>query len=397
VRIVPVRIALLALVQATVGVGISTAQVQLPLSVEKTDRTDSFRLSWNSELGKTYFLQLSNALDGWNYFPLVFPGTGGTDWMGVSSTADKGFFRYITSGIPTNDILSADHYGDGVPSFAELTVTKTDPLKFSSAGNGISDRLRFPNPANGLHTDMANGIQYVILPSSPGSVSPNPILATHYFQAPDYAIELKKAEKSLEKHGYTPWVITPSNAAKRYLSWYQSPGAADASYKRLASSVWQMGFTTNLGRQRLVWLTSDNLRKSVRSPLTGLESIEIDNLSPVTLDWEFRAPWGWNQETWRGRWWSGNGNYYYDIPPYVLYWDAPARPFFEERLANENTIENVGVILAANRPQYGGTWQEGNPWANWDHWPNELGVSYSRTRFRIKNKNGITDGAHCAK
>jgi hypothetical protein len=123
-----------------------------------------------------------------------------------------------------------------------------------------------------------------------------------------------------------------------------------------------------------------------------LESIEIDNLSPVTLDWEFRAPWGWNQETWRGRWWSGNGNYYYDIPPYVLYWDAPARPFFEERLANENTIENVGVILAANRPQYGGTWQEGNPWANWDHWPNELGVSYSRTRFRIKNKNGITDG-----
>ena len=68
-RIVPVRIALLALVQATVGVGISTAQVQLPLSVEKTDRTDSFRLSWNSELGKTYFLQLSNALDGWNYFP----------------------------------------------------------------------------------------------------------------------------------------------------------------------------------------------------------------------------------------------------------------------------------------------------------------------------------------
>lgn len=391
-RILLVRIALLALIQSGGSVGIATAQMQPPLGVEKTERADSFRLSWDSHPGKTYFIQQSNELGDWNYFPLVIPGLGGKDWLGVSSTSDKGFFRYIESGIPTHDILTADHDGDGVPSFAELTVTDTDPLKFSTAGNGLSDRLLFPNPTNGLYTDAANGIQYVILPSSPGSVAPPPIVATHYFSAPDYAIEFKKAEKSLEKHGYTPWVITPANSAKRYLSWYQSPGAADASYKRLASSVWQIGFTTNLGRDRLVWLASDNLRKSVRSPLTGVESIEIDNLSPLVIYNHFYAPWGWNQETWRGKWWSGNTNYMYDIPPYALYWDAPARPFFEERLADENTIENVGATLAANRPQYGGTWQEGNPWANWDHWPNELGVSYSRTKFRIRNKNGITDG-----
>lgn len=374
------------------GVGFATAQ-QSPLAVEPTGYQNTFRLSWESAVGKTYFLQQSTVLEDWNYFPLILPGNGDQDWMGVSSTADKGFFRYIRSEIPTHDVISADHDGDGVPSFAELTVTNTDPLKFSTAGSGISDRMLFPKPTTGLYTDGANGIQYVILPLSPGTTEPARIVATHYFEAPDYSIEFKKAEKSLEKFGYSPWVITQENSSKRYLSYHQSPGAADTGYKRLASSVWQMGFTDTLNNQRVVAWTSDDLRISGINPENGVESVLSNNdISAVDLSWDYIAPWGWTQATWRGKWWSRNGTYYFDVPPYALYWDGVARPFFEERLKDENTLENVGLVLAANRPPYDSAWREGNPWARWDHWTNGLGVSYSRTKFRIKNKNGIPNG-----
>lgn len=155
------------------------AQVQTPLRIDKTENPNAFKLQWQSVNERSYFIQHSGDLLSWDYFPEVIPGIGGDDWMGVASTAEKRFFRLLWSGIPTHDILTEDHDGDGIPSFAELTVTNTDPLKFSTAGNGISDRNLFPNPPGGVHIDFANGIQYVLLPNSPGSTGSPTIMATH--------------------------------------------------------------------------------------------------------------------------------------------------------------------------------------------------------------------------
>ncbi len=359
------------------------------LQINKTELPNTFKLEWDSVVGKSYFLQQSSNLAHWNYFPEVMAGIGSEDWIGVASTADKSFYRIIRSDIPTHDVLTADHDGDGIPSYAELTVTNTDPLKFSTAGNGISDRELFPNPSNGIYTDSANGIQYVIVPNSPGASGSPTIVATHYFEAPDYVIEYKRGSMSLEKKGYAPFVVDSTNESKRYLTLLQAAGAADLNSVRIPSDVWQVGWSSDINGWRVVFVTSDTKRLNTRDPFTGVETIGSGSF-PV--GYPTSPPWGWTQSTWRGRWYNSTTSWYYDIPPYSFWWDARCYPFYEETLQNENTIEMVGNTAKANPPAYPGTWTEGNPWANWDHWDNDLGISYSRTKFRIRNKNGITDG-----
>ena len=169
----------------------AVAQEATPLSVVKKDAPQTFDLNWASVSGKTYFIRVSSDMITWQYLPEVMAGVGGNDTLGFSSPSDKFFFRLIRSDLPTVDLISADHDGDGVPSFAELTVTNTDPVKFSTAGDGTSDRALFPSPANGIHLDSANGIQYSIVPDAGDATSAGRIVALHHFEARTIALNIR--------------------------------------------------------------------------------------------------------------------------------------------------------------------------------------------------------------
>lgn len=397
------QIRLFAPLGCALSLAVSNAAAEQPksLEVQKTEYENSFKLSWDSAEGKTYFLQQSTALDGWNYFPLVIRGIGGQDWMGVSSTDDKGFFRYVESPVPTNDLLSADHDGDGVPSFAELTVSNTDPLKFSTIGDGVSDRVLFPNPVSGIFTDNSNGIQYLILPNSPGSVSPPQIVATHYFEAPDYVIESIKGEMTLPKVGYPEFPSTVSpNPNTRYLKFSRQMEITPIGGTGYLPRPWVYGYTWNssLPIHRVTLFSGFDYTISRINPLTGVESTSppppgnsgyfrnyFEGPLPNTPDWSLPH--------WRGTFISYNqNNNFYEREPINGGWDGTSYPTYHEILAEKNDAAKLLQTAQGNRPPYPLSWIEGNPWAFWDIWNNELGVSYSRTKFRIKNKNGITDG-----
>lgn len=371
-------------------------QSQQPVVIKKTTVPHTYKLEWDSISGRSYFLQQSVDLSSWTYIPKVLAGVGGIDWMGVSSSSDRRFYRLVWSSLPTIDPLTVDHDGDGVPSFAELSVTHTDPLKFSTSGNGVSDRGLFPNPSNGIYIDTTNQIQYSLVPNPAGITSPRRIIAVSNFEAPDYIIQFKKGERVLEKQGYQPFISNSSNSMKRYLTLNKRLGATDLN-GRVIQGVWQLGVTPAFGGGgKWIYATSNSIQTLSINPLTGVETTAgapvyafINNYIPPV------RPWGWNEAYRHGVWYNPcNCQLYYDVVPIQPYpfWDAGGFLYYEETLINENTIANVGSTAIANPPGYPVAWSEGNPWAMYDIWNTAMGVTYSRLIFRVQNKNGVTNG-----
>ena len=98
---------------------------------------------WWGRLGRTYFLQHSEDLIHWTYFPEVV--VSGADapicYEFFVCGTDRCFLRlkYPDPDIPTTDPASADFDGDKVCNLLE-TELGTDPLHFSDAdGDGMSD------------------------------------------------------------------------------------------------------------------------------------------------------------------------------------------------------------------------------------------------------------------
>jgi hypothetical protein len=212
---------------------------QTSLIVEKTALENTYKIKWDSIDGRSYFIQHSNDLVTWNYVPKVMAGINAEDWMGVASTADKHFFRLLWSSLPTYDPLTADHDGDGIPSYAELTVTHTDPLKFSTAGNGVSDRGLFPSPSSGVYTDAANRVQYLLVPNPSGVPGHRRIIAIRNFESPNYDIRFKKGERQLGKKGYSEFIGT---STKRFLTKDRYFAVTDGSANWISGN-WQYGET----------------------------------------------------------------------------------------------------------------------------------------------------------
>jgi len=106
--------------------------------------SNSYRLNWAGEDGRTYFTQYSLDLVDWFYLPEIDQGTKHdpidvTPLDGQSQPYPKFFMRLKMSDVPTIDPKGADFDGDGLTNWQELTTFGTDPLKADTDGDGLSD------------------------------------------------------------------------------------------------------------------------------------------------------------------------------------------------------------------------------------------------------------------
>lgn len=376
----------------------ATAQTQKPPRLTQTKLSNTYKLEWESIAGRTYFVQQSGDLINWTYYPKVMAGVGGNDWMSTVSASDKRFFRLLRSNVPTVDPITADHDGDGIPSYAELTVTQTDPLKYSTAGTKVSDRGLFPNPANSVYLDTVHGVQYNLIPNPPGVSGPKAIVAIPNFDSPDYGLQFKKGERQLEKKGYVEFTGTSN---KRYLTWERFLWPTNLNGDWIVGN-WQFGESQGISLPQIRYVAADynSGYKNNIDPFTGTETITGAGFgntyystanSVATL---LTLPWGYQGPILRTNWMGKvmfdmqRRPFYYDLPPYSPNWDAAGYLYYVEQRTNENTIANVQSVLRANPPAYPSTWTDGNPWATWDVWSTQMGATYQRLKFRVQNKNG---------
>lgn len=94
--------------------------------------------SWYGHSGQTYFIQQSDDLIHWIYFPEIKSGTGALIQYGATSSADRFFLRLRYTDIATSDPANADFDQDGISNLMELQHG-TDPLSASSNGSAVPD------------------------------------------------------------------------------------------------------------------------------------------------------------------------------------------------------------------------------------------------------------------
>lgn len=115
------------------------AQTPQPQAELTPGTSNTWNLDWEGIAGRTYFLQHSEDLVGWQYFPLIESGNDATLGWGFGSSADKFFVRLRYTDVPTADPDNADFDGDGLTNWEEIFIYGTDPFNADSDGDGMPD------------------------------------------------------------------------------------------------------------------------------------------------------------------------------------------------------------------------------------------------------------------
>lgn len=151
---------------------------------------DTVNLDWQGLAARSYFLQYSEDLQTWNYFPLVELGTDETISYGFSSTANKFFVRLQYTDVPTDDPENADFDGDGLSNIDEITMYHTNPFNPDTDGDGMIDGYEVQNgldpnddgsvnPANGAMGDKdgdgTSNIQEAAANTNPNDSTDHPL------------------------------------------------------------------------------------------------------------------------------------------------------------------------------------------------------------------------------
>jgi len=97
----------------------------------------SWRLDWTGAAGWTWFIQWSEDLVTWHYFPVIEHGTE-FDFFEFSTNADRFFLRLEFTDIPTTDPEVADFDGDGLSNLFEV-VNGLDPFSADTDGDLVAD------------------------------------------------------------------------------------------------------------------------------------------------------------------------------------------------------------------------------------------------------------------
>jgi hypothetical protein len=220
--------------------------------------------------------------------------------------------------------------------------------------------------------------------------------------ARDYEIQFKKGKRSLAKHGYGPLYINEVNKNKRFLTVTENIFFSNVNWNRYTgTNGWVVGYSEggrNIGEfdgsHRRV--TNTNRLTGITNSSGSLNKSRWANQTYVDVD-EFPVGGGVERLTGTGQWiWWFLGeppDWQYDIPPFNFnlpsggYFDAPATVFLEHILNDENTIEMVKETAFQNPRDYSASWKTGSPTATFFVWDNEMGVTYSRVKFRFK-RNG---------
>ncbi len=109
----------------------------------------SYRFDWTGEAGLTYFVQYSQDLQNWQYFPLIDHGVvhdavDVTPLDASNKPLAKFFMRLVYTDIPTTDAEADDFDYDGISNLLELS-SGSDPLDATSKGID-SDNDGLPDP-----------------------------------------------------------------------------------------------------------------------------------------------------------------------------------------------------------------------------------------------------------
>jgi N-acetylmuramoyl-L-alanine amidase len=115
------------------------AQAQQPQAVLTPGTTKTWNLDWEGISGRTYFLQHSEDLVSWQYFPLIESGNNATLGWGFASSADKFFVRLRYTDQPTSNPDFADFDADDLTNWNEIFIYSTDPFNADSDGDGMPD------------------------------------------------------------------------------------------------------------------------------------------------------------------------------------------------------------------------------------------------------------------
>jgi len=101
----------------------------------------SWIYAWQGVAGRTYFLQHSDDMIHWSYFPLIESGAGQLISYGFSSTATRFFVSLRYSDQTTSDPEGDDFDGDGLSNWDEVSTYGTDPLLADTDNDGASDGM----------------------------------------------------------------------------------------------------------------------------------------------------------------------------------------------------------------------------------------------------------------
>jgi hypothetical protein len=99
-----------------------------------------WRFDWSGTDGRTYFIQWSDDLVHWQYFPVIDFGAT-HDPFDSETDASKHFLRLRFTNIPTVNPALADFDGDGISNIDELETYHTDPLDPDSDHDGTNDGM----------------------------------------------------------------------------------------------------------------------------------------------------------------------------------------------------------------------------------------------------------------
>jgi hypothetical protein len=124
------------------------------LNIALDSTSGAFNLSWWGRAGRTYFIQHSDDLLTWSYFPVIESGGDSIISWGFSSAANQFFLRLKGSDLPTSDPANTDFAGDGMTAMWKLLVgfdplVWVDPLGDAN-GDGINNYTEFLNNTNAL-------------------------------------------------------------------------------------------------------------------------------------------------------------------------------------------------------------------------------------------------------
>lgn len=106
------------------------------------------RFDWIGQEGVTWFIQGSDNLVDWHFYPLVDYGIE-HDPLDFTSSSDKYFMRlwYTSQPLAGGTAEAMDFDGDGLPSLFEVAIFGTNPLRFDTDSGTTSDATKYENPA----------------------------------------------------------------------------------------------------------------------------------------------------------------------------------------------------------------------------------------------------------
>jgi Bacterial TSP3 repeat len=133
------RALFLSLVGLLCVVTVSQAQIPQPSPTLTEGTSNTWNLDWEGVPGRTYFMQQSDDLVSWQFFPMIEIGYGYTIPYGFTSSAEKCFVRLVYTDDPIDDPYYGDFDGDGVSNWDEVNVYGTNPLNADSDGDGVPD------------------------------------------------------------------------------------------------------------------------------------------------------------------------------------------------------------------------------------------------------------------